>query len=109
MSITKYRGFAKQIESKILVLVLYRSDLGATELTNLVIPKQHLEPKLVNSVRPGHSLVAPRLLRFHKELNSVTPICNSRSDRESHVQWPEPNQWNRFPQLGRSEMSSGET
>ena len=88
MIITKYRGFAKQIESKSLVLVLYRSDLGATELTNSMIPKQHLEPKLVNLVGPSHSSVAPRLLGFHKELNSVTPICNSRSDRESHVQWP---------------------
>ena len=74
MSITKYRGFAKQIESKSLVLVLYRSDLGATELTNSVIPKQHLEHKLVNSVGPSHSLVAPRLLGFHRESNLVTPI-----------------------------------
>ena len=35
---------------------------------------QLLEPKLVNSVRPSHSSVAPRLLGFHKVLNSVTPI-----------------------------------
>ena len=92
MSITKYRGFFKTIESKSLVLVLYRSDLGATELTNSVIPKQLLEPKLVNSIRPSHSSVVPRLLGFHRESNSVTPICNFRSDRKAHVQWPKPNQ-----------------
>ena len=46
-----------------------------------------LEPKLVNSVGPSHSSVAPRLLGFHKVLKSVTPICNSRSDRELLVQW----------------------
>ena len=91
MSITKYRGFAKQIESKRLVLVLYGSDLGATELTNSVIPKQLLEPKLVNSVGPSHSSVAPRLLGFHKVLKSVTPICMFRSDQKAHVQWPKPN------------------
>ena len=71
----KVQGFCKRNESKILVLVLYRNDLGATELTNSVIPKQYLEPKLVNSVRPSHSSVAPRLLGFHRILNSVTPIC----------------------------------
>ena len=79
------------------------------QFSNSVIPKQFLEPKLMNSVGPSHSSVAPRLLGFHKVLNSVTPICNSRSDRESHVQWPKPNRWNRFLQLGRSEMSSAET
>ena len=68
-----------------------------------------LEPKLVNSVRPSHSLVAPRLLGFHKVLNSVTPICTSRSDRESHVQWPQPNRWKQVLQLGGSEMVSAET
>ena len=41
---------------------------------NSVIPKQLLEPKLLNLVRPSHSSVAPRLLGFHKVLNSVTPI-----------------------------------
>ena len=46
-----------------------------------------LEPKLVNSVGPSHSSVAPRLLGFHKVLKSVTPICNSRSDRDLLVQW----------------------
>ena len=91
MSITKYKGFAKQIESKSLVLVLYRSDLGATELKNSVIPKQHLEPKLLNLVGPSHSSVAPRLLGFHRILNSVTLICAFRSDRKAHVQWPKPN------------------
>ena len=46
-----------------------------------------LEPKLMNSVGPSHSSVAPRLLGFHKVLKSVTPISNSRSDRELLVQW----------------------
>ena len=47
-----------------------------------MIPKQLLEPKLVNSVRPSHSLVAPRLLGFHRESNSVTPICNFWLDQK---------------------------
>ena len=92
MSITKYRGFAKQIESKSLVLFLYKSDLEAFESTNSVIPKQHLDPKLVNSVGPSHSSVAPILLGFHRILNLVTPICMFRSDRKAHVQWPKLNQ-----------------
>ena len=46
-----------------------------------------LEPKLVNSVGPSHSSMAPRLLGFHKVLKSVTPISNSRLDRELLVQW----------------------
>ena len=83
MSITKYRVFAKQIESKNLVLVLYKSDRGATKLTNSVIPKQHLEPKLVNSVGLSHSSVAPRLLGFHRILNSVTPICTFGQTKKS--------------------------
>ena len=92
----KVQRFCKTIESKSLVLVLYRSDLGATELTNSVIPKQHLEPKLVNSVETSHSSVAPRLLGFHRILNSVTPICTFRFDRKAHVQWPKPNRWDLF-------------
>ena len=91
MSITKCRVFAKQIESKNLVLVLYKSDRGATKLTNSVIPKQHLEPKLVNSVGLSHSSVAPRLLGFHRESNSVALICCFRLDRKMHVHWPKTN------------------
>src|SRR3954468_7805116 len=71
---------------------------------NSVIPKQFLEPKLVNSVIQSHSSVAPRLLGFHKVPKSVTPISNTRSDRVSLVQWHEPNQWDRVFQLGGSEM-----
>ena len=45
-----------------------------------------LEPKLMNSVGPSHSSVAPRLLGFHRIQKSVEPVSNSRSDRESLVQ-----------------------
>src|SRR3954466_486840 len=62
---------------------------------NSVIPKQHLEPKQVDSVRPSHSSVAPRLLGFHKVQKSVTPISYTRSDRVSLVQWHKPNRWDR--------------
>ena len=68
-----------------------------------------LEPKLMNSVGPSHSSVAPRLLGFHKVLKSVSPISNSRSDRELLVQWHKPNRWDRFFQLGGSKMVSAET
>ena len=68
-----------------------------------------LEPKLINSVGPSHSLVALRLLGFHKVLISVAPISNSRSDRELLVQWHKPNRWDRVFQLGGSEMVSAET
>ena len=90
MSITKYIGFTKQLTQN-LVLVFHRKHFGATELLNSVTPKQLLESKLENSVRPSHSSVTPRLLGFHKELDSVTPICNFRSDRKVQVQWPRPN------------------
>ena len=68
-----------------------RKAFWINRFANSVIPKQLLEPKLVNSVRLIHSSVAPRLLGFHKVLKSVTPICNSRSDQKPHVQWPKPN------------------
>ena len=90
MSITKYRGFRKRMNQK-LSFSFPQKAFRINRFVNSVIPKQLLEPKLVNSVRLSHSSVAPRLLGFHKVLNSVTPIFNSRSDRESHVQWPEPN------------------
>ena len=108
MSITRYIGFTKQSIQK-LSFSFPQKAFQINRFVNSVIPKQLLEPKLVNSVRPSHSEVAPRLLGFHKVLNSVTPICNSRSDRKLHVQWPEPNRWYRVPQLGGSEMVSAET
>ena len=87
MSITKYKSFAKILTQK-LSFSFPQKAFRINQFVNLVIPKQLLEPKLVNSFKPSHSSVAPRLLGFHKVLNSVTPICNSRSDRESLVQWP---------------------
>src|SRR4051794_22186944 len=73
---------------------------------NSVIPKQYLEPKLVISVRPSHSSVAPRLLGFHKVQKSVTPISYTRSDRVSLVLWHRPNRWDRVFQLGGSEPAN---
>ena len=108
MSITKCRDFCKRMIQKKFVLVSTESILDLP-IFKLGDTEAVLEPKLVNSVRPSHSSVAPRLLGFHKVLNSVTPICNSRSDRKLHVQWPEPNWWYRVPQLGWSEMVSAET
>ena len=108
MSITKYRGFCKSMSQK-LSFSFPQKAFRIYRFVNSVIPKQLLEPKLVNSVRLSHSSVAPRLLGFHKVLNSVTPICNSRSDRKLHVQWPELKRWYRVPQLGGSEMVSVET
>src|SRR4051812_41344686 len=105
MSITKCRGFCKRMNQK-LSFSFPQKAFRINLFVNSVIPKQLLEPKLVNSVRPSHSSVAPRLLGFHKVLNSVTPIFNSWSDRESHVQWLEPNRWYLVPQLGWSEMVS---
>ena len=81
MSITKYIGFCKIMNQK-LSFSSSQKAFRIYRFVNSVIPKQLLEPKLVNSVRPSHSLVAPRLLVFHKESNSVTPICNFRSDRK---------------------------
>src|SRR3954467_12929467 len=108
MSITKCRDFCKRMSQK-LCFSFPQKAFRMNRFANLVIPKQLLEPKLVNSVRPSHSSVASRLLGFHKVLNSVTPICNSQSDQEPHVQWPWPNRWNRVPQPGGSEMVSAET
>ena len=84
MIITKYRGFCKRMNQKLSFSFPQRA-FRINRFVNSVIPKQLLEPKLVNSVRLSHSSVAPRLLGFHKVLKSVTPICNSRSDRESLV------------------------
>ena len=81
MSITKYKSFAKQLTQK-LSFSSSQKAFWIYRFVNSVIPKQFLEPKLVNSVRPSHGSVAPRPLRFHRELNSVTPICNFRSDRK---------------------------
>ena len=79
MSITKYKGFAKQIESKSLVLVLYRSDLGATELTNSAIPKQQLETSELGQIEPlfggtETARVSQRIKLGHTDLQfSVRP------------------------------------
>ena len=80
MSITKYRGFAKQ--SQKLSFSFPQKAFRSYQFVNSVILKQLLEPKIVNSVRLSHSLVAARLLGFHKESNSVTPVCSFRSDRK---------------------------
>ena len=108
MSITKCRDFCKRMIQK-LSFSFPQKAFRINRFANSVIPKQLLEPKLVNSVRPSHSSVAPRLLGFHKVLKSVTPISNSRSDRELLVQWHKPNRWDRVFQLGGSEMVSAET
>ena len=81
MSITKCRVFAKPMTQKLSFSSSQKAFL-IYQFVNSVIPKQLLEPKLVNSVRPSHSSVAPRLLGFHRESNSVTPICSFRSDRK---------------------------
>ena len=83
MSITKCRDFCKRMIQNLSFSFPLKSS-RIYRFSNSVIPKQFLEPKLVNSVRPSHSSVAPRLLGFHKVLNSVTPISNSRSD-QSHL------------------------
>ena len=64
MSITKCRGFAKQMSQKLSFSFPHKAfqryrfvKLGDTEAI--------LESKLVESVRPRHSLVTPRLLGFH--------------------------------------------
>ena len=86
MSITKCRDFCKRMIQKNLVLVSTES-ISDLPIFKLGDTEEVLEPKLVNSVRMSHSSVAPRLLGFHKVLKSVTPICNSQSDRELLVQW----------------------
>src|SRR3954468_21225945 len=97
MSITKCRDFCKRMIEKLSVSFTQKA-FRIYQFLNSVIPKQFLEPKLVNSVRPSHSSVAPRLLGFHKVPKSVTPISNTRSDRVLLVQWHKPNWWDRvFP------------
>ena len=108
MSITKCRDFCKRMIPKNLVLVSTES-ISDLPIFKLGDTEAVLEPKLVNSVRPSHSSVAPRLLGFHRVPKSVTPISNSRSDRVSLVQWHKPNRWDRVFQLGGSEMVSAET
>ena len=82
----KMQRFLQKNDSKTLVLVSTES-ISDLSIFKLGDTEAVLEPKLVNSVRPSHSSVAPRLLGFHKVLKSVTPISNSRSDRELLVQW----------------------
>src|SRR3954470_20994831 len=94
MSITKCRDFCKRMIQN-LSFSFPQKSFRIYRFLNSVIPKQFLEPKLVNSVRPSHSSVATRLLGFHKVPKSVTPISNSRSDQVSLAQWHEPNRWDR--------------
>ena len=82
--------FLQKNDLKNLVLVSTES-ISDLPIFKLGDTEEVVEPKLVNSVGPSHSSVAPRLLGFHKVLNLFTPICNSRSDRKSHVQWLKPN------------------
>ena len=104
----KMQRFLQKNDSKSLVLVSTES-ISDLPIFKLGDTEAVLEPKLVNSVGPSHSSVAPRLLGFHKVLKSVSLISNSRSDRELLVQWRYPNRWDRFFQLGGSEMVSAET
>ena len=90
MSITKCRVFAKLMSQK-LSFSSPQKAFRSYRFVKLGDTEAILEPKLVNLVRPSHSSVAPRLLGFHRESNSVAPICNFRSDRKAHVQWPKPN------------------
>ena len=69
----KMQRFLQKNESKLSVSFPQKV-FRINQFVNSVILKQLLEPKLVNSVRLSHSSVAPRLLGFHKVLNSVTPI-----------------------------------
>ena len=108
MSITKCRDFCKRMTQKLSFSFPLKSS-RIYRFSNSVIPKQFLEPKLVNSVGPSHSSVAPRLLGFHRVPKSVTPISNSQSDRVLLVQWHKPNRWDRVFELGGSEMVSAET
>src|SRR3954471_16889891 len=103
MSITKCREFCKRMIQK-LSFSFPQKSFRIYRFLKLVIPKQFLEPKLVNSVRPSHNSVAPRLLGFHKVQKLVTPISYTRSDRVSFVQWHRPNRWDRVFQPGGSEM-----
>ena len=82
----KMQRFLQKNDSKNLVLVSTES-ISDLPIFKLGDTEAVLEPQLVNSVRPSHSSVAPRLLGFHKVLKSVTPICISRLDRDLLVQW----------------------
>ena len=82
----KMQRFLQKNDSKNLVLVSTES-ISDLPIFKLGDTEAVLEPKLVISVRPSHNSVAPRLLGFHKVLKSVTPICNSWSDRDLLVQW----------------------
>src|SRR3990170_3911648 len=81
MSITKCRVFAKQMTQK-LSFSSSQKAFRNYRFVKLGDTKAILEPKLVNSVRPSHSSVEPRLLGFHRESNSVAPICSFWSDRK---------------------------
>ena len=83
MSIIKCRDFCKRMIQK-LSFSFPQKAFRINRFSNSVIPKQLLEPKLVISVRPSHSLVAPRLLGFHKVPKSVTPMSNL-GQTESHL------------------------
>ena len=82
----KMQRFLQKNDSKNLVIVSTKS-ISDLPIFKLGDTEAVLEPKLVNSVRPSHSSVAPRLLGFHKVLKLVTPTSNSRSDQELLVQW----------------------
>ena len=82
----KMQRFLQKNDSKNLVLVSTES-ISDLPIFKLGDTEAVLEPKLVISIRPSHSSVALRLLGFHKVLKLVTPICNSRSDRDLLVQW----------------------
>ena len=105
MRITKCRDFCKRMIQKF-SFKKKKKAFRINRFANLVIQKQLLEPKLVNTVRPSHSSVAPRLLGFHRIPKSVAPISYSRSDRVSLVQWQKPDRWDRVFQLGGSEVVS---
>ena len=108
MSITKCRVFAKRMGQKLSFSFL-QEEFWSYQFVKLGDTEATLESKHVESVRPRHSSATPSLLGFHKVLVSVTLICNFRSDQKSLVLWPKPNRWNRFLQLGRSEMSPAKT
>ena len=104
----KMQRFLQKNDSKIQFL-FSTENISDQPIFKLGDTEAVLEPKVMILVGPSHSSVAPRLLGFHKVLKSVSPISNSRSDRESLVQWHKPNRWDRVFQLGGSEMVSAET
>ena len=64
--------FLQKNDSKNLVLVSTES-ISDLPIFKLGDTEAVLEPKLMILVGPSHSSVAPRLLGFHKVLNSVRP------------------------------------